>query len=59
VVILSVKLLLLCWFEIVGDERIAVTETGYFNNVLALEGILLFNKFTKDSAKGTHRMAAL
>ncbi|KAJ6086156.1 hypothetical protein N7486_010669 [Penicillium sp. IBT 16267x] len=56
VVILSAKLLLLRWFEIVGDERIAVTETGYLNNVLALQWIQLFNKLTKDSAKGTHRM---
>jgi hypothetical protein len=40
----------------VGDERIAVTETGYLNNVLALQWIQLFNKLTKDSAKGTHRM---
>jgi hypothetical protein len=56
VVILSAKLLLLRWFEIVGDERIAVTETGYLNNVLALQWIQLFNKLTKDSVKGTHRM---
>ncbi|OKP10310.1 hypothetical protein PENSUB_4266 [Penicillium subrubescens] len=37
VVILSAKVLLLRWFEIVGDERIAVTDTGYLNNVLALQ----------------------
>ncbi|CEJ58354.1 hypothetical protein PMG11_07013 [Penicillium brasilianum] len=56
VVILSAKILLQRWFEIVGDERIAVTETGYLNNVLALQWIQLFNKLTKDSAKGTHRL---
>jgi hypothetical protein len=56
VVILSAKVLLLRWFEIVGDERIAVTDTGYLNNVLALQWIQLFDKLTKDSVKGTHRM---
>ena len=56
VVILSAKVLLQRWFEIVGDERIAVTETGYLNNVLALQWIQLFNKLTKDSVKGTHRL---
>ncbi|KAF3399923.1 hypothetical protein F1880_008480 [Penicillium rolfsii] len=56
VVILSAKILLQRWFEIVGDARIAVTETGYLSNILALQWIQLFNKLTKDSTKGTHRL---
>jgi hypothetical protein len=56
VVILSAKVLLLRWFDVVGDERIAVTDTGYLNHLLALQWIRLFDQLTKDSAKGTHRM---
>lgn len=36
VVILSAKLLLRRWFDFTTDEGLAVTETGYMNNILAL-----------------------
>lgn len=56
VVILSAKILLLRWFEVVEDKRITVTDTGYLNNILALQWIRLFNQLTKDSVKGTYRI---
>ena len=56
VVILSAKLLLRRWFDITTDEGLAVTETGYMNNILALQWIRLFHQATKASKKNIYRM---
>ena len=57
VVILSAKLLLRRWFDITTDEGLDVTETGYMNNILALQWIRLFHQATKASKKGIYRMS--
>ena len=57
VVILSAKLLLRRWFEIItSEEAIAVTKTGYLNNALALQWIQRFYKATINLTRGTHRL---
>lgn len=55
VAILSGKLLLCRWFDIVANDNIAITEGGYLNNVLALQWIRLFYQATKNLTQGTHR----
>ncbi|KAJ5104254.1 hypothetical protein N7532_004783 [Penicillium argentinense] len=48
-IILSGRQALLRWFEgLHGDEHIAVTDTGYMNDVLAYQWIQLFHKWTDE-----------
>ena len=44
------------WFDIVGDEGIAVTETGYLNNALAMQWIMEFYKATIKITRGIYRL---
>ena len=55
-VILSAKLLMHRWFDIVGDKGIAVTETSYLNNALAIQWIMEFYKATSKITRGTYRL---
>jgi hypothetical protein len=56
-IILSGRQALLRWFEgLDSDEHIAVTDTGYMNDVLAYQWIQLFHKWTIGRTKGAKRL---
>lgn len=56
-IILSSRQLLLRWFDLTKhDERLAVTDTGYINDILAYQWIQRFHKSTKDRRTGVYRL---
>ena len=56
-IILSGQQVQFRWFnELDGDNRIAVTETGYINDLLAFQWIQHFERSTRARTKGAWRM---
>ncbi|KAJ5436843.1 hypothetical protein N7445_007728 [Penicillium cf. griseofulvum] len=56
-IVLSGKQALLRWFDsIKEDEYIAVTDTGYMNDSLAMQWIRLFDKWTINRTLGAKRL---
>ncbi|KAJ5543815.1 hypothetical protein N7513_003398 [Penicillium frequentans] len=55
-IILNARQLRNRWFEDLIDERIAVTDSGYINDLLAYQWIQLFEKSTRLRTKGIWRM---
>lgn len=55
-IILNARQLQNRWFEDLIDERIAVTDSGYINDLLAYQWIQLFEKSTRLRTKGIWRM---
>jgi hypothetical protein len=51
--ILSAKQMLLRWFDAIQtDEHLAISDTGYINDILALQWIRLFHKWTVHRTHG-------
>jgi DNA-binding transcriptional MerR regulator len=56
-IILSAKQIMLRWFDAIQtDEHLAVSDTGYMNDVLALQWIRLFHKWTIHRTRGAKRL---